>query len=751
MEMLLGVLGGGSDTTDPAGTGFATVSMQLADMASNDKESGISFLGVNGATSLKAEICGRVPDISDASHYREARKLLQDLGGASALKEELAFSGFVDGVSGQLTLNPKPFNVFAQFAAGIQTQPRSVEEQAKLGEFQHKFMICSNRHDNDIHWDSTDPKWINKASMAKRHRFLTTKNLHWQWFNPLVFGLVDAEDNGVPVRSALAEVEQMKTAALLYAKASGWTDKIGLFVNTYGHNSVNSLFVHVLDMNDLGPGFSFQAYKCLPLDAVLKVLREEVASGFTPTAVSAGDIPALRQKAQGRTFFFAGTDGATSIKEEIVGRMPVIKDASSYRAVRRMLMEELGGTEHLREELCRYGFLNTENERLTTGFKPFNVFARVASGEMKQPGMEEEQVHLGDFVEDFMVCSNRPENDDHWDSDDKEWVGKASMSKRHKFLTVKDLHWQWFNAVSFGIVPDKYNGAPLEKALAKVELMKAAALLYTANAGGWSDKVGLFFHVFGHNSVNSLHLHIVDLEVVGPTFWHFEYKNCPMDVVLKVMREEVESMLKVSDGRRAESKASAGGGTAFMSGDATQAAAQAANAAAQAAQAMITNQNAKANDSGRLHAGTENEILSLNVGGELVSVLRSTLLLAPSGSMLREVGSLGSRMLSQLDDDRRPFLDYPPVAFKIIVDHLRLIKLTPRTALLERADVPYERRQQVSELAWLLGVEDMVLGSPQPGYSNQEYPRLPKQPMGRGWFCCPQRRHISPAVASHGR
>ncbi|CAE8733890.1 unnamed protein product, partial [Polarella glacialis] len=112
---------------------------------------------------------------------------------------------------------------------------------------------------------------------------------------------------------------------------------------------------------------------CLPLDAVLKVLREEVASGFMPTAVSAGDIPALRQKAMTRRkqsangtgnaipFFFAGTDGATSLKEEIVGRMPVIKDASSFRAVRRMLMEELGGAGKLREELCRYGFVNTES------------------------------------------------------------------------------------------------------------------------------------------------------------------------------------------------------------------------------------------------------------------------------------------------------------------------------------------------------------------------------------------------------
>ena len=36
-------------------------------------------------------------------------------------------------------------------------------------------------------------------------------------------------------------------------------------------------------------------------------------------------------------------------------------------------------------------------------------------------------------------------------SDDKEWVGKASMSKRHRFLLTKDLSWWKFNALTFGM------------------------------------------------------------------------------------------------------------------------------------------------------------------------------------------------------------------------------------------------------------------------------------------------------------
>ena len=53
---------------------------------------------------------------------------------------------------------------------------------------------------------------------------------------------------------------------------------------------------------------------------------------------------------------------------------------------------------------------------------------------------------------------------------------------------------------------------------------------YTANCPGWSDRVGLFFHIFGHNSVNSLHLHILDR---GP-FPVLQYMNTPLDPFVDV-------------------------------------------------------------------------------------------------------------------------------------------------------------------------------------------------------------------------
>lgn len=233
------------------------------------------------------------------------------------------------------------------------------------------------------------------------------------------------------------------------------------------------------------------------------------------------------------------------LKEELTARIPVSRDAAAFREARRILSEELGGSWALREELIAGGWVDRQTSQLTTGFQPFNIFARCACGEQKQPDMEEEQAALGEaYRQRFQVCKNRADADEHWASEDPEWVGKASMARRHRFLTTKDLAWHWFNVLAFGFseaLDDSSCPASAAAAVEVLEAMKAAALTYTA-AMGWSSQVGLFFHVFGHNSVNSLHLHIVDLSEVGPGFEKLSYKNCPLDAVLEVLREELAAL-----------------------------------------------------------------------------------------------------------------------------------------------------------------------------------------------------------------
>lgn len=179
------------------------------------------------------------------------------------------------------------------------------------------------------------------------------------------------------------------------------------------------------------------------------------------------------------------------MKEELTARVPRCRDASSFREMRRILRYDFGGYDAVLEELRRTGFVD-DDDKLTTGTKPFNLFARVASGQMEQPGMAREQLALVQYQDRFVVCCNRPENDSHWDSVAPEWVGKASMGCRHRFLTTKDLKWKWFNALVFGMHESSENDEEqeLQVAIDFLQDLKQAALTYVANVGGWSKKLG---------------------------------------------------------------------------------------------------------------------------------------------------------------------------------------------------------------------------------------------------------------------
>ena len=131
--------------------------------------------------------------------------------------------------------------------------------------------------------------------------------------------------------------------------------------------------------------------------------------------------------------------------------------------------------------------------------------------------------------------------------------------------------------------------AALREALELLAALRQAAVAYATDVGGWSEQLGLYVHVFGHNSVashvsflgfwllkvffkqtdlgssqcvwsfsgscqwsfsdlqvNSLHLHLVDMKAVGPTMKKLDYKNCPLNAVLEVLQEELLATEKVA-------------------------------------------------------------------------------------------------------------------------------------------------------------------------------------------------------------
>ena len=135
--------------------------------------------------------------------------------------------------------------------------------------------------------------------------------------------------------------------------------------------------------------------------------------------------------------------------------------------------------------------------------------------------------------------------------------------------------WTWFNVLTMGLVDGAkkhslhhdeeemrdaeasidLNIKTLESALACLTMMREAAYAFVkedAKSGTkWSLRkdskeqladIGLFFHCYPHCSVNSLHLHIVDLSATGPTYGACKLKNLRMDMVLQCLQEEIKAL-----------------------------------------------------------------------------------------------------------------------------------------------------------------------------------------------------------------
>ena len=140
--------------------------------------------------------------------------------------------------------------------------------------------------------------------------------------------------------------------------------------------------------------------------------------------------------------------------------------------------------------------------------------------------------------------------------------------------------WTWFNVLTMGLVDVakadavhhdeeemrseeanlELNIRTLESAHACLRKMREAAYAFVKEdaKSGWSLRqketwqketnqtiveladIGLYFQCYPLCSINSLHLHIVDLSEVGPTYEALSYKNLSMDMVLKALEDEIK-------------------------------------------------------------------------------------------------------------------------------------------------------------------------------------------------------------------
>lgn len=188
---------------------------------------------------------------------------------------------------------------------------------------------------------------------------------------------------------------------------------------------------------------------------------------------------------------------------------PVINSEATLRKY----LEYVRNNNHydlIKNTFLKEGLLD-ENDMLTTTGS--NVFANYASGAWKNPV---NQNTLGGYKEKFMVCHNLPINDEKWNDptfDKASMAGPDENGPGHVFITTKSLHFDTFN-----ILP-----ILLKRDMNFLSELMAAAITYSKSRN-WAN-TGFYFHCYPHNSVQSFHLHVVNLDRVGPTWYKQKNKN----------------------------------------------------------------------------------------------------------------------------------------------------------------------------------------------------------------------------------
>jgi Ca2+-binding EF-hand superfamily protein len=245
----------------------------------------------------------------------------------------------------------------------------------------------------------------------------------------------------------------------------------------------------------------------------------------------------------------AAASEPTTFKSILLEKVPVIVELEQFLLARQYL--RMYGMDRLRAEL--EDFVD-ENGEMAIGTKPFNFFARVGANvlpkmdEFAERDFEKNQAALGPYAKDFIVIQNQKQRQrktvvtTHRQVDregrKEDTKGKAGMSLRHDFLVPRKRHWQFMNILSLGLIKGGPGSAEVMEFL---QTMQDAAQYYTRNASAaWSGNVGMFFHCYPNTGVLFLHMHIVDMDALGPTFEALKDRNLDIRVAMSAFQAEVD-------------------------------------------------------------------------------------------------------------------------------------------------------------------------------------------------------------------
>lgn len=177
------------------------------------------------------------------------------------------------------------------------------------------------------------------------------------------------------------------------------------------------------------------------------------------------------------------------------------------------------GIDKYRDELVEQGVLNSDYSIATDK----NIFAKFVSG-MVSPWYGD--MHDSDK---FFLARNLKQNDDYVYNTSKTWLGKASMSETHFFVVPRNLKdWTLMNGLVLGINDP-------QSALNLLNEMREYGKQHIAN----DAEPGFYLHITPFSSIPLLHLHVLDMKKLGPSFEELSFKNLPLDAFIAVLEKEL--------------------------------------------------------------------------------------------------------------------------------------------------------------------------------------------------------------------
>jgi hypothetical protein len=213
-----------------------------------------------------------------------------------------------------------------------------------------------------------------------------------------------------------------------------------------------------------------------------------------------------------------------------------------YIKIRKAL--QIYNIENFKDTETKNGVLLFKNNKLNVnpslsppeaakkGFIPFTFFSTM---KFANP---EDQALIPQLREKYIILRNKPElggigpEDPNWKT--AQFNENASMSAYHQFVGVKNMNWDLFNVLTFGLEPGSITPNSKEAVILMLNELQTIGNAWAESKCIPREYLGLYFHVYPFNSVQSLHMHMVDKreQHEGVAMKINQHKNMPISEIM---------------------------------------------------------------------------------------------------------------------------------------------------------------------------------------------------------------------------